>query len=297
MKMISLATALGFVFWLTQASALAAEPDWDEIDSTEIMLFYPGVASIEWVLGDIRVDDLRHEGARTFRMGERCTECHLEDPGELVDIGDLIAKGESMEPAPIPGKAGTVPAEVQAAYSDDTLYLRFRWKQPPASGGTKMDAANPVKFGVMLDAGKVELADQGGCWASCHADLQTMPDGTKDKLKYVKDASLADGVYYDLLQWRSGEDKKYDGHVADTRVMEGGTALQRAEGTLDGDTWTVVFERKFTGGQGDIALKRGEVYNIGAALHDNHAAGRFHHVTMGYSLGIDAEADIVAKSQ
>jgi len=280
---------------LGSAPASASEPSWDKIESTELMLFYPGIATLAWVLGDIRIDRERHQGARVFKMGDRCIECHLEDPEELVEIGEAIAAGERMEPTPIAGKPGTIPVQVQAAYDDDKLYLRFRWQQPSAGGGDQMDAANPMKIGLMLDAGKVELADQAGCWASCHADSRGMPDGDDNKGKYVTGGSLADGVFYDLLQWRSGEDKAYDGHVADTRVMEGGTALKRAAGKLENDTWTVEFVRKFKGGDGDITLKRGEIYNIGVAIHDDHTAGRFHHVSMGYTLGIDADADIVAK--
>jgi hypothetical protein len=287
--------ALALALALVHIPASASEPKWDQAKSTELMLFYPGVAAIEWVLGDLRIDRERHQGSRVFRAGDRCVECHLEDPEELVDIGAAIAAGERMEPAPIAGKRGTIPVTVQAAYDDDVLYLKFSWQQPPAPGGTPMDTANPVKIGFMLDAGKVELANQSGCWPSCHADSRGMSEGNDSKTKYLGGGSLADGVFLDLVQWRSGENKAFDGHVADRRIMEGGSALKRASGTLQGGTWTVVFERKFTGGDGDVALKKGGVYNIGVAIHDDHAAGRFHHVTMGYTLGIDADADIVAR--
>jgi hypothetical protein len=295
MNKTSTAAALALALGLAHAPTLAAEPDWAQLDPTELMLFYPGVASIEWVLGDIRIDRERHSGARTFRMGDRCIECHLEDVDELIEIGDAIASGELLEPNPIEGKPGTIPVTVKAAFNDDTLYLQFAWQQPPRSGGEKMDADNPVKIGFMLEAGKVELADQSGCWASCHADSRDMPDGDEDRLKYVAGGSLDEGVFYDLLQWRSGENKAYDGHVADHRVMDGGQALQGATGRLEGGTWSVVFKRAFAGGAGDVTLERGGVYNIGVAIHNDHAAGRFHHVSMGYTLGLDAEADIVAR--
>jgi hypothetical protein len=297
MNRISIAAALGLALAMAHATtpAVASAPEWDRIEPTELMLFYPGVAAIEWVLGDIRIDRERHQGARVFKMGDRCIECHLEDPDELVYIGEAIASGERMEPAPVEGKRGTIPVTVKAAYDDDELYLQFSWTQPAASGASPMDADNPVKIAFMLDAGKVELADQAGCWASCHADSSGMSEGDENKGKYVAGGSLADGVFYDLLQWRSGEDKAYDGHVADQRVMTGGSALERATGKLEGDTWTVVFKRKFKGGEGDVRLEKGGVYNIGVAIHDDHAAGRYHHVTMGYTLGIDAEADIVAR--
>lgn len=289
------AAALGLALAVLQAPASASAPKWERIEPTELMLFYPGVAAIEWTLGEIRIGRERHQGARVFKMGDRCVECHLEDPEELVYIGNAIAAGERMEPAPVEGKHGTIPVTVKAAYDDDELYLQFSWKQPPASGAAPMDADNPVKISFMLDAGKVALADQAGCWASCHADSRGMSGGDESKGKYVAGGSLADGVFYDLLQWRSGEDKAYDGHVADTRVMTGGSALEHVSGKREGDTWIVVFKRSFKGGEGDITLSKGEVYNIGVAIHDDHAAGRYHHVTMGYTLGIDAEADIVAR--
>jgi hypothetical protein len=291
MKLLTVSTSVLLAAGL--ADTFAASPDWDQAKAAELVLFYPGVASIEWVLGDIRVDRERHQGARVFKMGDACMECHAD---ELEDMGAAIASGERMEPAPVAGKPGTIPVSAKAVFNDDTLFLRFSWRQPARSGAaTPMDPENPMKIALMLDAGKVEMADQGGCWASCHADSRTMPDGDDARTKYVAGASLKGGVFYDLLQWRSGADKGFDGYVAESRVMEGGEALQRVTGKLDGDTWTVTFERKLAGGEGDIALRAGESYNMGVAIHDDHAAGRFHHVSMNYTLGLDAEADIVAR--
>jgi hypothetical protein len=158
-----------------------------------------------------------------------------------------------------------------------------------------MDEANPVKLAFMLDAGKVQGAALNGCWASCHSDSRGMPGVEDDRSKYVKNGSLADGIFYDLVQWRSGEDRAYDGHVADTRVMEGGSALIEASSERDGDIWTVTFTRSLEGGEGDIPLESGKTYNFGFAIHDGHTAGRFHHVSLGYTLGIDAEASISAR--
>jgi hypothetical protein len=124
-----------------------------------------------------------------------------------------------------------------------------------------------------------------------------MPNAKDDKrTKYVKGGSLASGKFYDLVQWRA-KGKPVDGHVAEQRVMEGGKALVSAEGRNDGGTWTVVFTRKLAGGDGDVALVPGKTYNFGFAIHDDHAAGRYHHVSLGYTLGIDAKADITAAKQ
>jgi hypothetical protein len=290
MKRTMIAGALGIVCAIGFSAAHAAPPaDWGKVAATDITLFYPGVSPMEWI-----TKGTEHGGARALKKGDTCADCHGDETDKM---GQLIASGQKIEPAPIAGKAGFIPAKVQAAHDGDTLYLRFSWKQPKASGAAKMDGQNPVKIAFMLDQGKVGMADQSGCWASCHSDSRTMPGAADSKKKYVKDGSVAGGVFYDLVQWRSGEKKGFDGHVADTRVMEGGKALVSAEGKLDGDTWSVVFARKFAGGEGDVTLAAGKTYNFGFAIHDDHAAGRFHHVSLGYTLGIDAKADITAAKQ
>lgn len=273
---------------LTPAAQAAPPADWSAVPATEITLFYPGVAAVEWI-----TKGTEHGGARALRKGETCADCHSD---EARDMGQKIVSGQKLEPSPIAGKAPFINARVQAAHDGQNLYLRFTWQQPAASGAAKMDEKNPVKIAYMLEAGsRVELAEQSGCWASCHNGVRTMPGGDEQKTKYVKDGSLAGGVYYDLNQWRSGENKAYDGHIAEARVMEGGSALQGATGSLSNGTWSVVFTRAFSGGQGDVTLEPGKVYSFGFAIHDDHASGRYHHVSLGYPLGIDAEAPIVAK--
>jgi len=274
---------------------MAAPPaDWSSVAATEITVFYPGVSPMEWITGDLRIDRVRHGGGRAFNQGDTCADCHSDEAHEM---GNRIVSGEKLEPTPIAGKAGFVPVTVQATHDGEMLYLKFSWQQPAASQGAKMDEANPMKIAYMLDAGKVEGAERSGCWASCHAESRTMPDGAEDKTKYVKDGSLASGIYYDLAQWRSGENKAYNGYVADKRVMEVGSALQSAEGKLEGDKWTVVFTRALAGGEGDVTLEAGNKYNFGFAIHDGHTAGRFHYVSLGYSLGLDSAADITATKQ
>lgn len=271
---------------LTLGSAQAAPPDWSKVTASKITLLYPGASPIEWI-----TKGSDHSGARALRKGESCASCHDQ---EAADMGKKLASGQLLEPRPIKGKAGSVPVNVQAAHDGSQLYLRFSWKQPAGGGAEKMDPTNQVKLTLMLDDNKIERANLSGCWESCHADLRTMPDGKDDKkTKYVKDGNLATGKYYDLMQWTS-KGAKHDGHVADKRVMDGGKALVDAKGEKKGDEWVVVFTRKFTGGQGDIALTAGKTYNFGFAIHDDHSAGRFHHVSLGHTLGLDAKADITA---
>lgn len=272
------------------SGSAAAAPDWGKAASKTIIAVYPGNSPIEWIRKGVD-----HSGARGMKQGETCVVCHEK---EATEFGKRIVTGEKVEPAPIKGKAGSIPVTVQAAHDGTHLHLRFSWKQPPAAAGAKMDAENQVKLAFMLEAGKVELANLGGCWSSCHNDLRTIPGVTGEKTKYVKDGSLANGVFYDLLQWKSKTNKGTDGYVADKRMMEGGKLLVEAKGEQKGDTWTVTFVRKLAGGgEGDINLEAGKTYNFGFAIHDDHAHGRYHHVSFGYKLGIDADGDLKAVKQ
>jgi len=284
-----IASAIGAAFAVVSSGALAAPPDWGKVPAKTITVFYPGVSPMEWIM-----KGTEHGGSRGIKKGETCAGCH---DGEAADMGKKMVSGQKIEPNPQKGKAGSIPVQVQAANDGTNLYLRFSWKQPPSGGGAKMDAENPVKLAFMLDDNKVELANIGGCWSACHEDSRTMPNVKDDnKTKYVPGGSLASGKFYDLIQWKA-KGKPADGYVAEKRVMEGGKALVSAEGKNDGGTWTVVFTRKLTGGEGDVALAAGKTYNFGFAIHDDHAAGRYHQVSLGYTLGIDARADITAAKQ
>jgi len=285
MQHVITASAVGLSLALGAAGAIAS-PDWGKIPAREVTIFYPGVSPIEWI-----TKGTDHGGARGLKKGESCAACHDE---ETADMGQKMAAGQKIEPAPIKGKAGSIPVKVQAAHDDGNLYLRFSWKQP-AGGAPKMDPDNQVKLTVLMDDNKVEGADLAGCWQSCHGDVRTMPGVTDDKkTKYVAGGSLASGKFYDLMQWTS-KGAKHDGYVADKRVMDGGKALVDAKGEKKGDEWTVTFTRKLAGGgEGDIKMASGKTYNIGFAIHDDHTKGRFHHVSLGYTLGIDTDADIKA---
>ena len=278
---IAVATALA-----AAGAAQAAAPDWSKVPARQITAFYPGASPMEWIM-----KGSEHGGARALKKGETCASCHND---EAADMGKKMVSGQKIEPTPPKGKAAAIPVQVQAANDGQNLYLRFTWKQPAASGGAKQDADNQVKLAFMLEDNKVEMANLAGCWQTCHEDSRTMP-GAKDdkKTKYVAGGSVAGGKFYDLVQWKM-KGKPTDGHVAESRVMEGGSALVSADGKKNGDEWSVVFTRKLAGGNGDIALASGKVYNFGFAIHDDWATGRFHHVSLGYTLGIDAKADINA---
>ena len=76
------------------------------------------------------------------------------------------------------------------------------------------------------------------------------------------------------------------------------SAPDLAVGKNDDGTWTVTFTRPLAGDTGRHALAPGKTYNFGFAIHDDHHDWRFHHVSLGYTLGLDdAKAAVKAVKQ
>jgi len=278
-------SVLGAVLALGSSVAVAA-PDWSKVPKRDVQVFHPGVTPIEWVL---KKSD--HSGRTGLVKGETCIGCH-EEKGGLNFEFKRIAK--ELEPKGAP-KTMNFPVSVQAAYDATNLYVRLTFKAP-AGGADHGDKEDAVKAAMMFANDKVGAADakgkhvtgnQIGCWATCHGDARTMPGADEKKTKYA-----AEGAY-ELMQWKSGKGAKpVDGMVTDHRAMEGGTAGVQATGEEKGGTYTVTFTRKLNG-----AVAAGKAVPVGFAIHTDHATGRFHHVSLGYMLGIGAEGDIKAVKQ
>lgn len=281
---------------LAAHGALAA-PDWGKVPKRDVVVFSPGATPIEWVM-----KKSEHSGRTGINKGESCVGCHEEKGGLNFDLKRMASK--ELEPVGAP-KTLSFPVSVQAAYDKDNLYLRLSFKAPKdaAAGADKEEEApkHEVKAAVMLLGAKVPMAAQIGCWATCHSDVRSMPGADPKKKKYVSSADLGGGAYADYFQWKSGEGGKgatqLDGHVAEARVNKDGKALVKAEGGNKGGQYVVTFTRKLAGGAGDIALAEGAVVPFGIAIHADQTIHRFHHVSLGYTLGLGAEADIKASKQ
>ncbi|MBP6717887.1 MAG: hypothetical protein KA173_03390 [Rhodoferax sp.] len=268
--LLVLSSLLGFSI----SSAFAA-PDWSKVPKRDVSIFHAGVTPMEWV-----GKKSSHSGTAGLKKGESCVGCH-EEKGKLnFDFKRLASK--ELEPKGAP-KAMTYPVSVQAAYDASNLYMRLTFKAP-AGGADTSDKENEVKATVMFPDDKVQIAAQAGCWAACHADARTMPDANDKKTKYTKDGA------YQLMQWRSAAGAKVaDGSVTTERKMDGGNLDAKADGSKAGDTYTVTFTRKNPG--------EGKSIPFGLAIHGDHASGRFHHVSLGYTLGVGTDGDIKAVKQ
>lgn len=168
------ALAAGQEMEAAAGGTVAPDLDWDAVASSDMTLFYPGQASFEWVQ-----NGKQHGGARPLtKGGDQCTTCHAK---ELEAIGTKIAGGtEDTEPTPIPGKPGIINATVQAAHDGENLYVRMQWPESihapvPFVDGGKMDPDNAVKVAMMITGTGIEMGEQVGCWATCHADNTYMP--------------------------------------------------------------------------------------------------------------------------
>lgn len=311
-------------------SAAHAAPDWSKVPSKKITVLYPGYSGLEWVMKGVD-----HSGAKAVKGGETCAGCHDK---EAADIGRKIVSGEKLDDKPIKGKAGSIPVTVQAAHDAENLYLRFQWKAPAGGGPkldaanqlklTVMFEAGKVEYSPQgscwatchndlrsmddaNDAAAKKHAKAGALgWSNgvtkyikesrTELTIKDKPRGGWDKLKPDADiaAALKDGTFLDLIQFRSGG-APVDGYVLEARHMDGGKSLVSAEGKNDGGNWTVTFTRKLAAaGKGDHAIEPGKLYNMGFAIHDDHTNARYHHVSFGYTLGMDnAKADVNAVKQ
>jgi hypothetical protein len=265
---------VGTLLALGSQMAVAA-PDWTKVPKRDINVFHPGVTPIEWVG---KKSD--HSGTAGLKKGETCVGCH-EEKGTLNFNFKRLADKE-LEPKGAP-KTMMYPVGVQAAYDASNLYIRLTFKAP-TGGADKGDKENEIKATVMFPDAKVPQASQVGCWASCHIDARTMPGADEKKTKYAKEGT------YELMQWKSAKGAKVaDGTVTTERKMDGGALGAKAEGAKAGDTYTVTFTRKNPG--------EGKTVPFGIAIHGDNATGRFHHVSLGYTLGLGADGDVKATKQ
>lgn len=263
-----------------EAAAPAAKPskssssskvNWTGVEAKEVVLFFPGQASMEWVM---KGSD--HGGKRAVQTGDRCFDCHEE---EEVDIGAAIVSGEKLEPTPIPGKRGSIAMKVQAKHDANNLYMRFQWDDgkhapvPFVSGG-KMDPKNPMKLAVMLTTDseenpKVEFAERAGCWQSCHHDANNMPHEPDKALlksspqakqldlsggftKYLKESRTSIEVEGKNNKKRGGWDKLKSQSEIDALLKKGAfmDLLRYKSGTGESEDGYILAERVMTGGQG-----------------------------------------------
>jgi len=314
-------------------TAAAAEVRWSDVGATGIILFYPGATSWEFLSSD----DHRLGGRDIKRVRKDCRHCHLSDAGELDLKADDIASGaikmkrshKAFEPEPIPGKKGTLAADVKAAYDKDYLYIMVEWAAN-GSGWRQAKGPESVPDRVSVQLNSVDKHfGKYGCFITCHNDLNSMPEspsgkdvaanpyygrlGRDDVRLYAfyargpwsegrgqaeLDSLLKEHGRIDLrsVELEGGAAVPLDGWVFDDRGWEKGRDAEEATGSWSGDRYTVVFKvRLGSKDPFDVKVSEGGVVNAGFAIHADGAQKRKHYVSFPYSIGIGvAGADITA---
>ena len=298
------------LLWAAPAGAV----DWNAVQGNSINLFYPGQASWEWVM-----TATEHSGAPVFKDGKNCQECHdLEGKSELPMMGEKIVTGKKLELTPIPGKAGSVVANVKMAHDAENFYVRLEFQNPPAAG-EPMDA-NEVRVTMMLNDGKVAEANRAGCWVACHDNLATMasaPEGQaitkylmRSRVKMTRQggaeikpaddlkAMRTDGQVLEYWQaaLNSGKPAKaLDGYVLGTREFKRSQVVT-AEGQIENGKTVVVLSRKLTAGGSYKDIVAGKSYVVGFAIHGGFAGRRYHWVSLEKTMTLDSgDANFVVK--
>ena len=302
--------------------------DWSKAAETKTVLFYPGQTAMEWIL-----TGTDHGGTRAFKKGDRCFECHSNETADMGAKMVSGAKAEKT-PIPGKRAAIPLSIKAAYDADNLYMRFEFPagpHNDVPFAKGGKMDPDNEVKVAMMIDNGKVDMAARSGCWTSCHSDARDMPtapdagalgaakgidtshgyvtkyvpesrtqfDTTKrdnwDKVKPQAelDALLAGGTFLDLTRWKSSGASE-QGYVLAERVLKPGNDVAYT-GKKEGDKWVVTMVRRLKATQpGEVNLVAGQSYSVGFAVHDDFAAGRFHHVSVDLKLGLDAEGEIKA---
>jgi Ethylbenzene dehydrogenase len=295
--------------WVSPAFAV----DWSTVPGKDVSLFYPGQSPWEWAL-----TFSEHSGADKFRGGKNCIACHAD---EEKSMGALMVKGVKLEPAPIPGKPGSIPATVKFAYDDKMLYVRldFSEGEQPNAG---MDADFATKVAMMLGDAQVPEAPRAGCWGACHDDAASMPAaagsqrtkylpktrikldrrGGGDATKSPEDLAklLAEGYALEYWQARLNPGAKAiaaHGTIFDKR-QEVKPSDVTAEATLTNGTWSVILSRPLKAAPPFKTLAPDKAFTVGFSIHSGHTARRFHYVSFEYTLALDkGPADFVAVRQ
>lgn len=303
--------------------------DWSRIPEKKVTLFYPGQTSYEWVQNGPDHGGARaykkgencascHEGEQAD-MGAKMVEGKKAEttpiPGKPGAIPLRVQAAHDADnlylrfvwPAtphtPVPFAEGGKldpenPVKLAVLLDQGKVTDANRsgcWSTCHHDARTMPDAPEPAtaagsEAGKRLDlaAGVTKYLPQ----TRTATEIRNTPRGGWDKLKPEEEtkALLADGVFLDLLRWKSGGNTVEDGYVGIERVMRGGQGATATASQTDG-TWTLTLVRKLVSSQpGDISLEPGKTYTVGFALHDDYSNARYHHVSVDYSLALDDPA-------
>lgn len=336
MKKTLLTSACALVLATGPAFAAGKTVDWSKVPESKTVLFYPGQSSFEWIQtgtdhGGARSFTKKGEKCsgchveETADMGQKMVSGKKIEPVVIAgkrasiplavkaafDADTLYMRFEfpasPHNPAPnAPGGKMDPDNEIKLAMMIDDAKVEAAdrsgcWASCHSDArdmpsAPKKDALGAAK-GIDTSAGYITkyLPE-----SRTSISLKDEPRGGWDKVKGAAelDALLKEGKFLDLVRFKSGKGGvSEDGYVLAERVLKQNAGATFA-GKKEGDKWVVNMTRKLNPGQpGDVAMAPGKSYTVGIAVHDDHAWGRFHHVSLDLQLGLGADGDIKAVKQ
>lgn len=304
--------------------------DWSGVPAKTVTLFYPGQASFEWIqtgkdhggarpfnkgerCSECHAKEVKDMGAKIV-SGDKAETTPIPGKRAFVDVQVQAAymaddvyfrfQWQNSPHKPVPFVDGGKMDPANAA----KLAIMFAGKEVeraeqagcwvtchhdsrymPDAPKKEQLASSPAASEIDLSQGLTKyLAETRSAVELKGGEGTARGGGDKLKGKDELAAQLGKGTYMDILRFRSGGDSE-NGHIASQRVASGGIPV-KAEGKLDGDTWTVVISRKLKSDKpGDISFEPGQLYTMGIALHDDYTSARFHHVSLEFRFGLDAK--------
>jgi len=330
------AAACALMLGAGPALAAGKTIDWSKLPEAKTVMFYPGQASFEWIQTGTDHGGAR-SFLKKGEACSGCHAEETADMGKKMVSGQkiepLVIPGKR---ASIPMKVKAA-YDADTLYMRFEFPAGPHNPAPNAQGGKmdaenevklammlddgKVDAANrsgcwaschadarDMPSAPKKDAlGAAKGIDVSGGYVTKYLpesrtaiSIKDEPRGGWDKIKPQAelDALLKDGKFLDLARFKSGKGgQSEDGYVLAERVLKQNAGATFA-GKKEGDNWVVTMSRKLNSGQpGDHVLQPGKSYTVGFAIHDDHAQGRFHHVSLDMRLGLDAEGEIKAVKQ
>ena len=313
----SLLSLLLVLPWTLNAQA-AQEIDWTKIEGKTIKVFYPGVASWEFV----RSDDHGTGAGPVKTFKKACADCHVGQSGEYdINAAKIIAgtlkksaSKDPFEPEPLAGMPGFKDVQIKAAYDAQNIYFWFQWQGSGASVADPSLAKDDKTDKIAIQFNNnIKSFALFGCFMTCHNDENGMPENHGDDVKlygyYTRedggaikpqdklDQYHSKGQFVDLwvADFAGIEITTHDEYILQQRSSDAKNDLSATGKYADG-TYSVVITRKLaTGDKDDIELTDGKTFHIGIAIHDNKNTGRKHYVSFPLSIGLSSSADITAQ--
>lgn len=241
-----------------------------------------------------------HDGSRDM-AGQAGREAVTANPLYAAIKKDDVRKFlPETRTDPSDWKAGKPMADIDRLKSEGRFLELIQWRA---------HRSNPV--GMADDGYVLEYRnfDDGKVMFSANLDAKTkqprlMWNAGKTGYRAITEGDLRKARHYLLADdnavpfdpdagWKAGD--MLPRYVLGRKLASGSAADNDAAGEWKDGTWTVVLVRPLgLANPDDKALKEGQVYHVGFAIHDDNITTRGHHVSFPFTLGIGTDADIRA---